>query len=473
MITLFIIALISYLCLIVPSIPPIPGLLGLLLSVFLITLRKPSFGLVAISFAVSSYILVRWKSFDSILLAGFRSELFIIFVSACILRSFLSKDNLLRFHKDPIFFLFIFWVLLCFAIHSNFNKGLFLLAIRENLEAWLLLPFVISIFKRDIKSFKPVIYAFVFGCSFVALINIINYYELININIPSYVQGEKYIHERSLLGLSIRRMNPFLGIGPSGGGQYYTSVLIQACLLLFILIREKSSSLRHDFRKFSIILTLLLAIILLLTYASLLTASVASFASISLVLIALNSRLKIAISPISLFRRVVIIGIPVLFLLFVDLEIVLGITTGSSWDYFYDAFFSTGVNLVRTSSDLIVGNSLSLRTGGSLVASQGVIDVSWFNLIEKFGVPGFLLGILFTARYIYIYLSTSVKRHYYYLFMLAGVPLISLMSYSHSSPLIMRPFDYLFMISVAGMYSINRLNSHTRVHPTHQISITT
>jgi hypothetical protein len=255
-------------------------------------------------------------------------------------------------------------------------------------------------------------------------------------------------------------MNPFFGIGPSGGGQYYTSVLIQACLLLFILIREKSSSLRHDFRKFLIILTLLLAIILLLTYASLLTASVSSFASISLVLIALNSRLKITISSISLFRRVVVIGIPILFLLFVDLESVLGITTGSSWDYFYDSFLSTGVNLIRTSSDLIVGNSLSLRTGVSLVASQGVIDVSWFNLVEKFGIPGFLLGILFTVSYIYIFLSASVKKSYNYLFMLAGASFVSLMSYSHSSPLITRPFDYLFMISVAGIYSINYLNSH-------------
>ena len=457
------ILLISYLALIVPSVPPIPGLLALLGAVFLITLKKPSLGLIVISFLVSSYVIVRWKDFDSILLAGFRTEIFTIFISACILRSILFKDDILKFYNDPIFFLFIFWCLLCFSINSNFNIQLFTLAIRENLEAWFLLPFVISIFKRDIRVIKLVACALVFGASFVALINVLNYYNLIIINIPAYVEAKNFTHERNLLGFSVKRMNPFFGIGPSGGGQYYASMFIQAFLLIFILIQEKFSYFRYKLVKFNIIFMSLFASFLLLVYASLLTASVSSFGSIAIVLIILNSQLKLTASPVTLFRKVTIPVLVILFLTIVDLKILLGINVGSSWDYLTDYFIRFGINLIDRSSNLLTGNSLSLRTASTVVGtdSLGVIDVSWFALIEKFGILGFVLGILFTLKYTYLFLSASIAKYYRHIFTLSGVLLVSLLSYSHAPPIITRPFDYLAMISVAGIYSIVRLKSRT------------
>jgi hypothetical protein len=86
----------------------------------------------------------------------------------------------------------------------------------------------------------------------------------------------------------------------------------------------------------------------------------------------------------------------------------------------------------------------------------GVIDVSWFVLFKKMGIIGMIMGLTFTVKYLSKFLTVSVSNIFNELFLIAGVMLFSLLTYSHTSPMITRPFDYLFMLSTPSLFVISR-----------------
>jgi hypothetical protein len=450
---MFLFVSISYLLLLLPGIPYYIGLILLLLGVFITSLKRPDLGLIMISFLVSSYVLVRWKS-DSFILSGFRSEIFAVFILACILRAInIKKENLLKLPNEPILLLFILWSLLCFFFHSNANPALFLLAVRENLEAWLLFPIVVNLLKKDMSLLKLTIYALVFGCAFVALVNVGNYYGIININISEYAVRGTYVHQRTIAGFNIKRINPFFGVGPSGGGQYYSVICIQSFLLLYSLLRE--FFLRNKSIVFWSLALLLFFSSLIMTWAIILTVSISSLGAVSIAILAANLRLRGSINLSFMVKLLFLMPAVIFLLFFLDLN-QFGINKyDNPFSYFTDGFAAKGFNLLSTTTNLFFGNSLSLRTGTSQIGSLelGVVDVSWFILVEKMGIVGLIIGLSFTGKYLYKFLTASVPKVSKELFLMAGIMLFSLMSYSHNSPMILRPFDYLFMLSTASLFA--------------------
>lgn len=455
--------LISYLLLILPSIPYFIGLFLVLLCVFVSTVRKPEIGLIIVTFLSSSYMLIRWKSMDSPILAGFRTEIFSLFIIAYVINSFLSKENKKNINildpilRQPLLSFFILWSLTAFLVHSHGNPGLFLLAIRENLESWLLFPFIVKILEKNINLIKYLYLYFIFGVAFVALANILNYYGMIDINFASYsMSGETFIHERELFGMNISRMNSFVGMGPSGAGQYYSTAVIQSFIIIGFLLKKNSINI-----KTSLTLFLFFSILLLLIYCTILTVSVTSF--ISLVIAFSGVSLKLTKSKLLTsinFSIVFPLLLAALFLL--DLNHI-GISNSSTpFSYFYDAFLTKGLNVTSNLEDVFFGQGLFLRSGTSVVSSANAnlaIDVSWFVVALRMGFVAMLSALIFSGFKLYTFLITSVSNEYEEIFLLSGVTLLSILTYSHSSPMITRPFDYVFVIATASIHVICKKRS--------------
>ena len=450
--------LISYLLLILPSIPYFIGLFLVLLCVFVSTVRKPEIGLIVVTFLSSSYMLIRWKSMDSPILAGFRTEIFFLFIIAYVINSFLSRKDKKNINildpilSQPLLSFFILWSLTAFLVHSHENPSLFLLAIRENLESWLLFPFIVKILEKNINLTKYLYLYFIFGVAFVALANILNYYGMIDINFASYsMRGETFIHERELFGMNISRMNSFFGMGPSGAGQYYSTAVIQSFIIIGFLLKKNSSDIKAYLTLF-----LFFSILLLLIYCTLLAVSITSFISLTVAFLGVSLKRK---KSKLLFLINFSIAFPLFFttLFLFDLS-YLGISSFSNpISYFYDGFLTRGFNITSNLEDVFFGQGLFLRTATSAVSSPNAnlaIDVSWFVIALRMGFVSMLSALIFSGFKLYTFLITSVSNEYEEIFLLSGVTLLSILAYSHSSPMITRPFDYLFVISTASIHVI-------------------
>ena len=194
--------IVPYLLLLIPQFPPLLALGLTLISIFICSYKRPDLSLIPISFIISSYLLVRWKSPDSILLAGFRSEVILVFIIGYLIREFIQhKKTLVKIPNEPWLYIFILWCLFCFYLHANGSISSFLLAIRENLEVWFLFPFIVTILRKNPKLSGPIIIALCLGAALLAIANIANYYEYISLPYEKYAtrdlgNGESYTHTR-------------------------------------------------------------------------------------------------------------------------------------------------------------------------------------------------------------------------------------------------------------------------------------
>jgi hypothetical protein len=182
---------------------------------------------------------------------------------------------------------------------------------------------------------------------------------------------------------------------------------------------------------------------------------VSILAAVAIAILAVNVRLRRGINLSFMLKFLFSVTIAFFLIFFLDLT-QFGIGHESPFSYFASSFAGKGLNLLSSTSNLFFGNSLSLRTATTEADTLGVIDVSWFVLFEKMGIIGMIMGLTFTVKYLSKFMTVSVPNIFNELFLIGGVMLFSLLSYSHTSPMITRPFDYLFMLSTASLFVISR-----------------
>ncbi len=450
--------IVPYLLLLIPQFPPLLALGLSLISILICSYKRPDLSLIPISFIISSYLLVRWKSPDSILLAGFRSEVILVFIIGYLSREFIQhKKTLVKIPNEPWIYIFILWCLFCFYFHANGSISSFLLATRENLEVWFLFPFIVTILRKNPKLSGPVIIALCLGAALVAIANIANYYGYISLPYEKYAtmdlgNGRTHTHARVYLGFQISRMNALFGVGPGGGGLYYMSLAISSFLSSRYIVKNKSQKLA------------LLVAALFLFWAAFLTASLTIFVSLILSALALfirqsNLDLKIILAPI------LVVFVMTLMSSFALLGVELaGTSYQSPIDYLQKGFLNKAITTFQqyTWEELIMGKGLFLRTGtavidnvGSKLNQAGSIDISWAVLSNKVGLVGLLLALyfLFNTLKKFVFIRKQISPFKGYL-IIAGSLLLSLLAYVHSCPLIMRPFDYPIMLAIAVIFTI-------------------
>lgn len=108
-----------------------------------------------------------------------------------------------------------------------------------------------------------------------------------------------------------------------------------------------------------------------------------------------------------------------------------------------------------------------MRTGTNLEITHEdqirSIDISWLVVSNKFGIIGLILVLFFVCQTLYRFSFISVAKKHKKYFLSAGIFLFSLLSYAHSSPMIVRPFDYGFMISIVIISAIYRENKKPKI----------
>ena len=248
-------------------------------------------------------------------------------------------------------------------------------------------------------------------------------------------------------------MNALFGIGPGGGGLYYMSLAISSFLSSRYIVK-------NELQKFA-----LLFAALFLFWAAFLTASITIFAALILSALAIfirqsNLDLKIILAPILGGFIMTLIGSFAL----LGIELA-GSAYQSPIEYLQKGFFAGAIRAFQQYSfgELIMGKGLFLRTGAALsdnvglqVNQSGSIDISWAVLSNKVGLVGLLLALYFLFKTLkkFVFIKKQISPFKGYL-IIAGSLLLSLLSYVHSCPLIMRPFDYVIMLAIAVIFTIN------------------
>jgi len=461
--------ILSFIFLLLPKIPFVIGLVLVWLCIGITTIKCPPAALVAICFMQCFAGLLRWKNLSSILLAGFRAEIIMIFLFFYLVRiTILNKNKFLgkscnnkRIKNEKLYiyfsiiYLFIFWILFI-SVAKSLNIIEFFLSLRETIMILLLLPITLQFIKYDPDISNHILLAICLGGACIASLNLLHYFYKLPLPWPSLVFASNktdYILYRTFFDISFARANPILGgIGPGGAGAFYASIAMccNGCLILLNLKRLWKIAL---FIAFCILLTMAFCFM-----------SYSSFVVIALGLFALILKLKPGMLKIT---SIIIFGCFTVSLLFTN---ILGTCNG----YKSNTLFSYSSKIAhntyrgiskRSAFDNIFGEGLSLKTGALLGVDRGnkddylrnlADDQWWFVVLNQFGIIGMLLTLLIIIPAIAKYLKASPRvndsnTHY---LICAGILLFSLCGYAHGFPLFSRPFDLPFVMVLAIIIGI-------------------
>ncbi|MBK4730635.1 hypothetical protein JJD41_12280 [Oxynema sp. CENA135] len=459
----FILIFTPYLLLLIPGIPYQIGLLILWLGLAISSYKWPAETLIPFSFIISSYNLIRIKSPDTILLAGFRTEIIFIFISCILLRK-LFKQKLKVFSlKSILFYYFFLWCLISLIANSSSTIEL-VLAIRENLLVWFLFPFVIPLLEKNYRLIGLILTFFCLGGALVATFNIIIYYqELLGVQIIPFSSLCNIVTlrgDRALLGIPIPRMISLYCIPPGGGAVYNASLAVTSFFCAKYLCNNQV------LKRFLLVSTCILA------FASTLTVSISALGAVVFGNCAVYAR-KLRTTQIKNIQRKfnIIISFIVLAILgafLFPLEII-GVTTHSNIvSYLSNAFLAWAYEDIRSYGlrDIFFGQGVFLATGHLLVQTQratAIVDKWWIMLANRVGLVGLIFAIMFVVSVIYKYLTIKLPWEKNIYMICSGSLMFSLLAYIHGCPLIAKPLDYGLMISLASVLAIARPQKQTKM----------
>lgn len=459
----FYLILTPYLLLLIPGIPYQIGLVLLWGGVAISSYKWPAQTLIPFSFIISSYNLVRIKSPDTILLAGFRDEIIFIFIICILVRKVLKKDLKVFSIKSILFYCFFLWSLISLVANSSSSIEL-VLAIRENLLIWFLFPFIIPLLEKNYRLIGLILSFFSLGGALVAAFNIIIYYQaLFGIHIiPFYSLCDIVTlgSHRSLLGIPIPRMISLYCIPPGGGAVYNASLAVSS----FYCSKYLPSS--------QLIKRLLLIATVILAFAATLTVSISALGALVLGNLAVRVR-KLRTTKIKNIQLKfnLIVGFIVFAILgsfLFPLEMI-GVTTYSNLvSYLSKTFLAWAYEDISNYGirDIFFGQGVFLATGHLLVQTErasAIIDKWWMTLANRVGLVGLIFAIMFVGSVIYKYLIIKLPWEKNIYMICSGSLMFSLLAYIHGCPLIAKPLDYGLMLSLASVLAIARPQKQTKM----------
>lgn len=457
----------SFILLLFPKIPFQIGLILVLFSIGITTLQCPFTALISISFMQVFSGLVRWKNPENIMLAGFRTEIILVFLFIFLLHlSILKKKRFLPAYSGTtqinktfsrryryIIFLFILWIIIRTIAGSINIIGIFLI-IRESILVLLLFFAVISILHNKIYLSKYILLSLCLGSSCVAVINLIHYFYGLPLPWPPVMMAPNttdIILYRSFSGIIVPRMRPLLGgIGPGGAAAFYASMAMCSLCCMNCFDLKKS-----------------LKIVMLISFCTLITAACCTLSYSLLLCVFLGFwgfSLKLRKQQIKIIGKFFICCF--FFILFYGNFIsvtINGNISNSLIVYFWKNIISIYHGLMSHGiSEFLFGFGMSVRTGSLIEMNQNsqneflmnlADDQWWFVVINQLGIIGFVLAVLIIVpalvRSIRKISSNSSVSNYMFC---ATVLLISLCGFVHGFPLFDKPHDFAFAMALAIIY---------------------
>ncbi|MFW5803805.1 MAG: hypothetical protein ACOCWG_01080 [bacterium] len=465
---LLVLSIICFFLILIPGIPYFIGFAMFFLSFIGLSLYKPLYGLYLIFFSLSFNGLIRWKMFDSFILAGFSTILVFIFILCQFILLLVNKEYRINVHfKNFIFsksslgfYLFviisIFFALLTINVPLSSEKLIeMIMKYREYIIPILFIPFSISFIKKS--TFPRIIEFYVYGAVIIALINIIHLLFGLPIGIPRFVLhfSSQLPEIRSMFGIYLPRMNHILGLSTQGAGAtFYTIAGIAG-----IYLEKNKCSITNKLIWNLIIVVLFIASLLTVSFSMLLTIF---FVFLFFKLI--NAKKKISLHKL-------LLGLPILvfFIYFLLFSEIISIDRKQNFfEYGIMTFFKKLTLLEDFNfAQIIFGIGVGLKSGMALgVANLPGSDMSnyifdhWiFVVFYQLGFIGFFLQLL-----IYFFCFFIIKRNIHIgrdieNQRLLIVIIFGSLGFLHGSVLIERLFSPLFLLAISYLVKVNSRSS--------------
>jgi hypothetical protein len=415
-------------------------LLSSLCVFFLISVKYLDIGAVIVAGFIPMNGIIRWSGFNDPITAGYTTGLYVLFFVS--LFFYQTKNKPFAIKKYALLKFFTFMVFLCIIImnilRDIYQTPIFFMHIREYIIPLIILFPFYFVLKLHPEKYVNIIIALFFCTLFVAIINLLNYSNVIHSIFEPFIvyPGSKMPAVRQIGPIVLPRLNPILGLAGQAGSVFYTIIFFVGEYLYSV--------------KKKIIYNIGAIVILLTAFCTMSSSTILTFFLICLLIInARNRRYKMFSILFFVFFIFVIIFMP----------INMGTETNTIFMYGLNGFILPIYRTIKDYSMLqyLTGAGLPVMGGQDFIQSAGLAQTVKFDryifiIFLQLGIVGFfsMIVVWITA------IPNYKKNNNISFFWVSLILLTGLFGFVHGAAPTQRLFSPLFALGMAFSANIKK-----------------